>query len=334
MVTSASIDVEVLGASEYKEERKQGSLSFDYLRGKTTYNASYIQSIESDYQAKTASFGISEDMFGDLTTVSLGYTRAWDKVFKNLKTNGVLENDPKYGNGGSLPADHRSYRIGISQIITKSLIMGLNYESQTHEGQLSNPYRAIRYLSLSGLEQFGEEKYPNTRTTNAIAIDGRYYLPYRAAIHGSYRLFTDTWGIDARTFEIGYVQPLFKTWTFEAAYRFHTQEAADFYSDLFPRPNFQNFQGRDRNISTMNNRTVHVGATYDLAKLQSWSWSSSWIAKGTINFYFDHIAFAYEDFRDARMSKLEFTPTPTKVGEEPLYSEDANVMRLFISIWF
>ncbi|HEY5807231.1 MAG TPA: hypothetical protein VIT67_04660, partial [Povalibacter sp.] len=38
MVTSASIDVEMSGASEYKEEREQWSLGFDYLRGKTTYS--------------------------------------------------------------------------------------------------------------------------------------------------------------------------------------------------------------------------------------------------------------------------------------------------------
>ena len=44
MVTSASIDVEVSGASEYKEKRTQTSLSMDYLRGKTTYNLAYIDS--------------------------------------------------------------------------------------------------------------------------------------------------------------------------------------------------------------------------------------------------------------------------------------------------
>src|SRR5262245_62677294 len=35
-VSSASIDVK-LAASPYKEKRKQKSISFDYLRGKTTY---------------------------------------------------------------------------------------------------------------------------------------------------------------------------------------------------------------------------------------------------------------------------------------------------------
>src|SRR5690606_24802977 len=53
LVTSASIDVEVSGASEYKEEREQYSLGFDYLRGKTIYSLGYSNSYEEDYQAST-----------------------------------------------------------------------------------------------------------------------------------------------------------------------------------------------------------------------------------------------------------------------------------------
>ncbi len=328
MVTSASIDVQVLGASEYHEERTQKSMSVDYLRGKTTYNVSYIDSAESDYNAQTAAVGISEDMFGDLTTISLGYTRAWDKVKKNVKENGVLKNDSVFG---ERPVDHRSYRVGLSQIITKHLILGLNYESQTHEGQLSNPYRAYRYLSLTGLEQFAEEIYPRTRTTNAFAIDGRYYFPYRAAAFGSFRYFTDTWGIAAQTAEIGYVHP-WKEWTFEGSFRYHSQEHADFFSDLFPRPNFQNFAARDRNLATMNDQSVHVGVSYDITQLENWT--NSWLNKGSVNLFVDYINFKFEDFRDARLSKLQFTSNPYPVGQEPLYSEDAVVARFFISVWF
>ncbi|MCW5570217.1 MAG: hypothetical protein KIT78_03900 [Steroidobacteraceae bacterium] len=52
MVSSASIDVEST-ASPYREERTQYSLTADYLRGKSTYSAGYINSSESDYDAKT-----------------------------------------------------------------------------------------------------------------------------------------------------------------------------------------------------------------------------------------------------------------------------------------
>ena len=45
-----------------------------------TYAASFSNSSENDYEADTASLSISQDMFGDLTTVSLFFTRGWDDV--------------------------------------------------------------------------------------------------------------------------------------------------------------------------------------------------------------------------------------------------------------
>src|SRR5688572_20442877 len=84
MVTSASIDVQVSGASEYKEERDQYSLGFDYLRGKTTYSLSYTNSEEDDYSASTTSFNISQDLFGDLTTISMGFAKGDDQVRRSI----------------------------------------------------------------------------------------------------------------------------------------------------------------------------------------------------------------------------------------------------------
>jgi hypothetical protein len=331
MVTSASIDVKTSGASEYKEERKQSSLSVDYLRGKTTYNLSYIDSKESDYAAQTVSFGISEDMFGDLTTISLGFTRAWDDVAKNVKVGGKLVRDDVFGERES---DHRMYRIGVSQVLTKHLIVGLNFEAQTHEGELANPYRSIRQLNIAGTAvEAAPERYPNTRTTNAFSINGRYFLPYRAAIQGSYRFFTDTWGITASTYELGYIHP-WRNWTIEGTYRHHSQEKADFYSDLFPRPDFQNFMARDRNLATMTNQTFRLGVTYDITQLESWTQSR--LKKGSVNLFFDRISFEFDDFRDGTKSLSRYTPTDQlkNPGTEPMYTEDANVIRFFVSVWF
>ena len=42
----------------------------------------YANSSENDYQADSAGFGLSQEMFGDLTTLSLGYSRGWDTVGK------------------------------------------------------------------------------------------------------------------------------------------------------------------------------------------------------------------------------------------------------------
>ena len=128
MVTSASIDVEVSGASEYKEERDQYSLGLEYLRGKTTYSLDYTNSKENDYQAETTSFGISQDLFGDLTTISMGFSRGKDVVRRRDTITDQI--DPTFKE----PIDRWSYRVGVSQILTKSLISDAAARSDHRRG--------------------------------------------------------------------------------------------------------------------------------------------------------------------------------------------------------
>ncbi len=81
-VSGASVDV-LSQASVIKDERKQKSLSLDYIHDKTQYNLSYTQSSERDYISNTTHFSLSQDMFGDLTTVTLGFTDSRDKIGVN-----------------------------------------------------------------------------------------------------------------------------------------------------------------------------------------------------------------------------------------------------------
>jgi hypothetical protein len=323
-VTSASIDVQVSGASQYKEERKQWSLGFDYLRGKTTYSLGYTDSKENDYHATTASFGISQDLFGDLTTVSMGFSKGADTV-QRTTTDPTDPNrrivDPSFKED----VDRWSYRVGLTQILTKSLIAAVNVETITDEGYLNNPYRAFRYVDPENTLKFrlATEKYPHTHTSNSASITSRYFLPWRASVYGTYRFYTDTWGIRSNTGELGYVYPLKNTpWTFEASYRYYQQDHADFYSDLFPRIDFQNFMGRDKELSTFSDQALHLGASYEFAK-QGWGF----VKKGTFNVFYDRMQFKFDDFRDAR-------DTSVPAGTEPLYEYGANVYQVFVSVWF
>lgn len=310
MVSSASIDV-VSTASPYKEERTQGSLALDMLAGKTQYSLSYALSDESDYTSNTASFDITQDMFGDLTTLSFGFSQGWDDVRKR--------GDATFDEN----VDRRNYRVSLSQILTPRLMAGLDYEVVTDEGFLNNPYRSVRYLDESSPRGYSyqAEVYPSTRTSNALSLTGRYYLPYRAAVHGEYRWYGDTWGVDANTMAVGYTQPWGTRWIFELGYRWYDQSAADFYSDLFPRENAQNFLGRDKELSTFSDQMFSFGATYELPPL---GWHR--IRRSTINVYVDHVRYEYDDFRDVTAGRAP--------GTEPLYGFEANVVRVFFSGWF
>jgi hypothetical protein len=311
MISSASIDV-VTTASPYSEERQEMSVGLDYLHGKTFMGLSYTNSEESDYSANAVRFGISHDFFGDLTTLGISYGRGWDEVRRNGDE--LFREDAK----------RQSYRVDLSQIITKNLVVNLNYEGVTDEGFLNNPYRQVRFLDPNSARGYSYEPeiYPRTRTSSATAIRGMYYLPYRASVKAEYRYYTDTWGIKGWNAEFGYVHPWGDNVIFEAKYRFYTQTAADFYADLFPYSQAQNFLARDKELATYTNHTIGAGVTYEF--------DVPWVGflkRGELSLLVDYMMFDYKDFND-------LTVTDLPPGEEPAYGFNATVVRAFISFYY
>ena len=192
-VSSASIDV-ITTASPYTEEREQYSLGVDYLHRNTTMRVNYVSSVESDFDATTYSFSVSQDMFGALTTLTLGYAFGEDIVGRT--------DDPSFRRDNT----RQQYSLGVTQVITRNLITALNIETITEEGFLNNPYRSVRYLdpNVSLGYSYEPELYPNTRTGTAVGLRARYFLPYRAAIEGEYRFYKDTWYIKGHTVSLTY----------------------------------------------------------------------------------------------------------------------------------
>lgn len=325
MISSASIDVK-LSASPYKEKRKQESFSVDYLHGKSTYTAGYIHSSEPDYKSDTAYYSVSQDMFGDLTTVSLSFRRGWDNVYRDIKdvATGRLENDPTFHQR----ADHRGYSLALSQILTRNAILNLNYEAITDQGYLANPYRKIRYFdpTVPGKAfTLADQIYPGTRTSNAASGTLKYFLPYRAAVSGQYRYFRDTWGIVGHTVELDYTQPAFGHWIFDGSVRFYRQNAATFYSDLFPRANYSNFMARDRELAAFHSLTLGLGASYEFHVPRA-----PWINKSSLNIHYSRMIIDYSNFRNALYAGQD----GFSAGNEPLYQLNAGILQAFVSIWF
>ena len=164
---------------------------------------------------------------------------------------------------------------------------------------------------------------PMPWTSSASAIRALYYLPYRASLKGEYRWYSDTWGIQAWNVELGYIHPLPKGLTLDVKYRYYDQTAADFYSDLFDRPDQQNFLARDKELSTMTTHTIGAGVSYEFDA----SFMPG-IDRGELNLFVDYILFDYADFRD-----VSADPTLAP-GEEPFFSFESTVVRAYLSFWF
>jgi hypothetical protein len=312
MISSASIDV-VTTASPYTEERTQWSLGADYLHGNTTMSVNYVSSVESDYDASTYSFSVSQDMFGDLTTLTLSYALGDDVVRRS--------DDPAF----MRDLDKQNYSVGVTQILTKNLIAQLNFETLTEEGFLNNPYRSVRYADPGSAlgYSFEPELYPNTRTSNAVGMRARYFLPYRAAIEGEYRFFVDTWDIESHTGSLSYIHP-WRDFTFTGKFRYHTQTGAHFYSDLFSRSEATNFRGRDKEISALTSYTFKLQAAYEFLSDDGNDWG--FIKKAKVSGSVNLLHVDYDEFSD--LTALE------PIGSEPLYQLDANIFQIYFTFWY
>ncbi|QKX16894.1 DUF3570 domain-containing protein [Microbulbifer sp. YPW1] len=315
MISGASIDVQAT-ASPYSEQRDEFSLGADYLVEKTTMSLSYTNSSENDYQAETVGFGISQDFFGDLSNLSMRVSLGSDDVMRNGDEN-FLEQ-----------AEHRRYSLGWSQILTTKLIAEVSVETVADEGFLNNPYRSVRYLDPNSGTGFSyqAELYPTTRNSDAVALRAKYRLPYRAAIKSEYRRYADSWGISSDNLEFRYTHPLeSENLILEGKLRYYKQDGADFYSDLFPYLNATNFRARDKELSDFSSTAIGIGASYQLP--DRWALFNR---RNTVNLYWDYVLFDYDNFHDVRVHNSgDYLP-----GEEPTYSFNAHVVRLFWSMWF
>ena len=313
-VSGASIDVRA-NASPYREERTETSVSTDFLHNKTLMTVSYTNSSENDFEANSVYLGLTQDFFGDLSTLSMSYSKGWDEVGKT--------GDESF----SEEADRQKFSVGLTQVATKHLILGINFENISDQGFLNNPYRSVRILDDSSERgfRFAPEVYPNTRTSNAVSLNANYYLPYRASIYADVRRYEDTWGIEAMNYKLGYIHTFGEDWILDVFIRHYSQEKADFYQDMFGRADEFNFMARDKELSTYSNLAAGISLSYE------WRFSqTATIKKSSFHIEYDRIQFDYDNFRDATAA----LPEGGAPGQEPLFSFGANVLRIYASIYY
>jgi hypothetical protein len=292
-VSSASIDV-VTTASPYKETRKEYGVGLDYVVRDASITVSYTNSDEPDYLAKSASLDVSQEVFGGMTTVTLGYTRAWDKVGQK-GTPGFIDR-----------ATHWRYRFGVAQVLTPRWLAAANLEVVSDDGFLGSPYRAARVFGATV-----PERNPRTRTSRAVVLRAVGDIGSRAAVRAQYRYFWDTWDIRAHTLEVGHSRYFGERWLGDGYLRYYTQERALFYSDNATAETL--YVSRNRQLSTYKSYGLGVKAAYAAKRVPG---------KYEIKIHgaLERARFDFDDFTDLR------TGSP--------YSYDATVMQVFVSATF
>ena len=299
-ISAASPDV-LAAASKYSETRDEYSIGGNYLHENTILNTFYIYSDESDYEGNSAGFDVSHDMFGDMTTVSLGFTYGWDTIMRVDAPDFEEE------------SDRFQYRASISQVLTPTMTASFSYEAIVSEGYLNNPYR---FVIINDIPQgLGSEVYPGTRTSQAFALRATKYWDFRGATSLGYRYFTDTWDIKAHTFDFTYSQYIGSRWLTDLYLRYYTQDKASFYSNNFAAP--QNYMARDKELSTFDNYSIGANVGYRLFD------QISAFNNGTLNIAVEYIDYDYDDY-----SGID---NFANINDDP-YSFDAVSAQIYFSV--
>ncbi|MDP9064670.1 MAG: DUF3570 domain-containing protein [Pseudomonadota bacterium] len=313
-ISGASVDA-VSGASVIKDERHQKTARVEYVHDQTTYALSYIGSTERDLRANTVNLSLSQLMFNDLTTLTLAFGRTGDSVGRN-QGSAVSPDVVWLGH-----AQSRAYDVGLSQVLAKNLVGGLNFEVITDAGNLANPYRQIRFAENTPpfylVPADSGQIYPSTRTSTAVRGKAKYYLPYRAAITGSYRYFSDTWNVRADTYELDYAQPVFDAWTLEGRVRYYKQGHASFYRDVFTQP--LNFMARDPQLAASSNTTLGLKVNYSFAPE-----GFRMFKRGTATLDLSRVDYRYGDYRGSLSAPVT----------GPFYRFNATVLQAYLSMFF
>jgi len=275
-VSNASIDV-VTTASPFKETRNSLEAGVDYAVRDTLMSLKLSRSDEPDYVADNLSADISQEVFGGMTTVSLGFSRGSDDVMKST--------DPSFEDG----VTRWQYRLGVTQILSPRLLASANYEAVSEDGFLGSPYRVARVFGAAV-----PERNPRARSSRALEFRAVYDMGSRDALRGSYRYFWDTWDIKAHTFEVGYDRHLQEKWIVGGHLRYYMQDQALFYSDNATSET--RYVSRNRQLSKFNDVAIGAKASYTIS-------NEPGRYELQLHMNYEYMRFDFDNFTDLRTGK-------------------------------
>jgi len=181
------------------------------------------------------------------TTVSVGFALASDEIdpvggaplpFTSMLDVGDISNRI-----GSVDKDVIDIVAGVSQVVSRNLVVQANYSYSNESGYLNNPYKVLSLVdSVSGdtlprspapgvegpSHQFIFEGRPDDRTKHSLYGQAKYFIDGKI-LDASYRYMTDDWKIDSHTVDLRFRWPLGSSKYLEPHLRFYTQTEAEFY---------------------------------------------------------------------------------------------------------
>jgi hypothetical protein len=234
--------------SEFLDTRVAVSGNWQQPLGRLSqFNVGLSASKEYDYLHLGVNAKLSRDFNQRNTTVSAGLAFSADSIdsvggapmpLTSMRDVGDLSNRM-----GEQDKDVVDVVLGVTQVISKNLLVQLNYSFSDSSGYLNDPYKVVSLVdAVTGdvvprtptpgvagpSHEYVWEGRPDQRTKHSVYGQAKYYMGGKV-LDASYRYMTDDWDIDSHTVDLRYRWPMGDSRYIEPHLRFYTQTDASFY---------------------------------------------------------------------------------------------------------
>jgi len=315
-VKASDVDLAAPNTHRLDETRQLGRLDLDLRDGATLYSAGVSRTSGPSLEASLVRASISQGLFHDLTTLTVGVSRGWDSVYRVLDATDARDPDFKGR------AYRRSWWASVDQIVTPTLRVTVDGGLLAQSGDLASPDAGVRFVLNDGLVITGAEVAPSTRTRDHTGVHAKYFMGHRGTLTAGGNYCYDSWGIRARSYDVDWVRPFRQErWTLDVHGRRYSQGHANFYADLVMGVPLGDVS-RDRSLAAHLSIQVGTGLTYQTR------WHPHLgIQRWTTGLNLDFVRYQYADFRDART-------TSGAAGSEPFYRHNGFLGQLHLTGWF
>jgi hypothetical protein len=246
--TASVFSVDALSsATRFEDVRHQARLSLGFRGARSGLVLSSGAGAERDYTSVTVSATGDVDLPGRNSNLALSYSHNFDRVCD--RDNGMafalerralsglddcavvavllVEDTPGVTVWRDLEID--TGQATLTQNLSPTVVVQAGLFGQILRGFQANPYRRVR---VSGVEP--QESLPEVRGRLALLVQAnKYLIGPRAAVHGSVRGYSDTWGVNSLALEMAYSQYAGDALLLRLRGRIYQQSEASFFKDAF-----------------------------------------------------------------------------------------------------
>jgi hypothetical protein len=255
------------------------------LSDTSTIDVGVNLSNEYDYMSFGVSANYAKDFNRNNTTVSLGVAFASDDIDPvggaPMPLAFMRGEDDLSSKLGSESKDTTDLLLGISQVLSRRMVVQFNYSLSDASGYLNDPYKILSLIdSDTGAPVAGPdslfaylyENRPDSRRKQSFYGKLKYRFD-AGTLDFSYRFMTDDWEVESNTAEVRYRWDLPAASYIEPHVRFYSQTAAEFYrvalrdGDPLPR-----YASADYRLGEFD--AVTVGLKYGRALANGNEWNA------------------------------------------------------------